>query len=85
MSDLADAPGGAGDGTNKSLDGRSSLSRDANGATSPLLPRHSSQASPPTDQPKKKRKVNHGQSPLRKRSVCAETDTSQHASIADVR
>lgn len=61
MSDLADAPGSAGDDTNTFSETRTPLTSDANEATSPTAPRNSSQASPPTDQPKKKRKVNHGE------------------------
>ena len=60
MSDLADVPGSAGNGMNRSPDVHASLLRNVNGATSPTAARSSSQSSPPTDQAKKKRKVNHG-------------------------
>ncbi|OQU93984.1 Fungal Zn2-Cys6 binuclear cluster domain-containing protein isoform 3 [Cladophialophora immunda] len=60
MSDLTDEPDRAGNGMNKSFDGRSSLPNNSlNDATSPTAPRKSNQTSPSTDQPKKKRKVNH--------------------------
>jgi hypothetical protein len=61
MSDLADLPISAGNGTNNSSEIQTTALNDANGATSPTTVRSSIQASPPAEQPKKKRKVNHGE------------------------
>ncbi|KAL6250180.1 Transcription factor [Rhinocladiella similis] len=55
MSDLRDGPEYAGNGMNRSTDTQTSLST---GSASPATQRKSTQASP-SDQPKKKRKVNH--------------------------
>ena len=76
MSDLADVPGIAGNGMTSSPEIRKSFLQDANGATSPTAPRSSSQASLSADQPKKKRKVNHGQFMLPGRRPYSSTDTS---------
>ncbi|KAG9796303.1 hypothetical protein KCU88_g291, partial [Aureobasidium melanogenum] len=56
MSDLQDGPDHAGNGTNRDTGNRTSVSNEA---LSPTASRKGSQASP-ADQPKKKRKVNHG-------------------------
>ncbi|KIW92268.1 uncharacterized protein Z519_07252 [Cladophialophora bantiana CBS 173.52] len=87
MSDLADEPDHAGNGMNTSFDSRTALPNSSlNEATSPTAPRKSSQTSPSTDQPKKKRKVNHGLYTFQGFLVMVGTDTFlQHVYIVDVR
>ncbi|OAL23565.1 hypothetical protein AYO20_10961 [Fonsecaea nubica] len=87
MSDLADEPDRAGSDMNNSFDNRGSLPNNrVHEATSPTAPRKSNQTSPSTDQPKKKRKVNHGLYTLHAVLAMAHTDIFlQHAYIVAVR
>lgn len=81
MSDLPDGPEHAGNGTNRDTGNRTSVSSEA---ISPTAPRKPGQASP-TEQPKKKRKVNHGSCVSSIATFALTNHHLQHASTAVVR
>ena len=81
MSDLKDEPDHTGNSTSRNTNGRASLSNEV---ATPGSERKSSHASP-EDQPKKKRKVNHGSHMLSNLSAALLTPCLQRASTVVAR